>query len=202
MKKLHFLLFAYFVVSAVSCTTTKSSVSMREKSETISQSSDRLYTFLTTDTLNQWLSLSADSMVLLFDATPDGRSIKDTRQQSYSLAEKLNTSHDANASDDVYFFNNSKPPAVSVQPPANAAWAHTAQSKPKALKVYGLHIGASTEKKSVQQSSLKESNDKSMHSKQNKEDNKTKSSPSSALKYICYILLIACAVFIYYKLRY
>lgn len=201
MKKFHFFLFASLVVIAVSCKTTKSSVSVREKSETSAQSSHRLTSVLTADSLSQWLALSADSMVLLFDATPSGRSIKDTLHLLSSLDQKYMTSPDANAPDDMYFFSKRIPPAVSVQPSADADGAHTAQSKPKALKIYGLHIGAGSDKKSVKQSSLTESNDKSMHSEQHKEDNKTKSSPSSAPKYIFYILLIACAFFIYYKLR-
>lgn len=200
MKKLHFFLLASLVVIAVSCKSTKSSISAQGKSETVSQSSDRLSSFSLSDSIFQHFMLNADSLVLFFDATPSGRSIKDTRQSQPLLAEKSSPSPDAAASDDVYFFSNSKPPAVA-QPPAGADGLRTAHPKPKALKVYGLHVDKNTNKHSVQQSSLTESNDKSEHSDSHKEDNKTKSSPSSAPKYIFYILIIAIAFYIYKRLR-
>lgn len=200
MKKLHFFLLASLVVIAVSCKTTKSSISVQEKNETVSQSSDRLSSFSLSDSIFQHFMLNADSLVLFFDATPFGSSIKDTRQSQPLLAEKSCPSPDAAASDDVYFFSNSKPPAVT-QPPADADGLRTAHPKPKALKVYGLHVDKNTNKHSVQQSSLTESNDKSEHSDSHKEDNKTKSSPSSAPKYIFYILIIAIAFYIYKRLR-
>lgn len=62
MKKLHFLLFAAFVGFAGSCKTTKSSVSVQEKSETLSQSEERLHSLLLTDTSSLWLKLQADSL--------------------------------------------------------------------------------------------------------------------------------------------
>lgn len=200
MKKFHFFLLASLVVIAVSCKTTKSSISVQEKSETVSQSSDRLSSFSLSDSIFQHFMLNADSLVLFFDATPAGSSIKDTHQSQPLLAEKSSPSPDAAASDDVYFFSNSKPPAVA-QPPADADGLRTAHPKPKALKVYGLHVDKNTNKHSVQQSSLTESNDKSEHSDSHKEDNKTKSSPSSAPKYIFYILIIAIAFYIYKRLR-
>lgn len=200
MKKFHFFLFASLVVIAVSCKTTRSSISVQEKSETVSQSSDRLSSFSLSDSIFQHFMLNADSLVLFFDATPSGSSIKDTHQSQLLLAEKSSPSPDAATSDDVYFFSNSKPPAVT-QPPADADGLRTAHPKPKALKVYGLHVDKNTNKHSAQQSSLTESNDKSEHSDSHKEDNKTKSSPSSAPKYIFYILIIAIAFYIYKRLR-
>lgn len=200
MKKFHFFLLASLVVIAVSCKTTKSSISVQEKSETVSQSSDRLSSFSLSDSIFQHFMLNTDSLVLFFDATPAGSSIKDTHQSQPLLAEKSSPSPDAAASDDVYFFSSSKPPAVA-QPPADADGLRTAHPKPKALKVYGLHVDKNTNKHSVQQSSLTESNDKSEHSDSHKEDNKTKSSPSSAPKYIFYILIIAIAFYIYKRLR-
>ena len=195
MNKFHFFLFASLVVIAVSCKTTKSSLSVQGKSETVSQSSDRLSSFSLSDSIFQHFMLNADSLVLFFDATPAGSSIKDTRQSQPLLAEKSSPSPDAVASDDVYFFSNSKPPAVT-QPPADADGLRTAHPKPMALKVYGLHVDKNTNKHSAQQSSLTESNDKSEHSVSHKEDNKTKSSPSSAPKYIFYILIIAVALYL------
>ena len=195
MNKDFFILFA-FVLFAASCKTTKASLSVREKSETREQSSARLCSALSSDSIWQHFALDADSMVIFFDATPAGRSIKENQHAQLLSAGKYMPSPGANATDDVYFFSNSKK-QTGTPTSALADGAHTAP--PKALKVYGLHVDKNVNKKSVQQSSLTESNDKSMHSGKYKEDNKTRSSPNSSPKYIFYILLIACAFLIYYS---
>ena len=197
MNKHFFILFA-FVLFAASCKTTKASLSVREKSETREQSSARRCSALSSDSILQHFVLDADSMLIFFDATPSGRSIKENQHAKLLSAGKYMPSPDANATDDVYFFSNSKK-QTGAPTSALADGAHTAQAKPKALKVYGLHVDKNVNKKSVQQSSLTESNDKSMHSGKYEEDNKTRSSPNSSPKYIFYILLIACAFLIYYS---
>ena len=63
------LLFITLFGFAVSCKTTKSSVSVRGKCETLSQSSERLCTSLSIDTISKYFALNADSLVITF-ATP------------------------------------------------------------------------------------------------------------------------------------
>lgn len=202
MKKFHLIiiLLALLCGFAASCKTTKTTSSVRGKCETVALRSDRLSTSSATDSLMQHLALNADSLIIVFDATPVGRYAKDTRPNHPSLRKENIPSSNGKPVDDMYFLS-SKPPADGQQPSAHADGAATAQSKPKALKVYGLHFGASTEKKSAQQSSLSDSNDKSMQSSYVKEDNKTKSSPGSAPKYVCYILIMAAAIYLIHRLR-
>lgn len=186
MKKINCFLLLALVGFTVSCKTTKSAVSAKEKSETIAQSATRLSSTFSADSLSQWLSLSADSMVIDF-----------SEQVGAVHNGKVNPSPDAVASDDVYFFS-SMPNAVA-QPSQDGA--RTATTKPKALKIYGLHVDKNTNKQSVQQSSWTDSTRNIVQSSKRKEENKTKSSPSSAPKYLFYILIIIIGCYIFYRLR-
>lgn len=150
MKKFFsFLLMAATILLLLSCKSTKSSVSASEKSETMALQSDRLSSSLMIDTFSQFLTLSADSMVMVL-----------------GIRETI-----------------------------------TPDSQPQALKIYGLHVGAGTDKKSVQQSSLEDSQAVAKQSYEIKEASKQKSTPSNAPKYLFYILLIALAIWLIYKLR-
>lgn len=77
----------------------------------------------------------------------------------------------------------------------------TPDTQQQALKVYGLHVGAGTDKKSVQQASLEDSKAVAMQSSEIKKASKQKSKPSSTPKYLFYMLLIALAIWLIYKLR-
>jgi len=201
MKKVNFLLLAALVGCAVSCTTTKEAVSKHEKSETIEHSSNRLCSFLNADSLSQFFSLSADSLTFIFGTTDDSPCTKNEGARLTLDAGKYSPSPDASASDDVYFFSKDRTHAATSQPSAYADGAITAHNSPKALKIYGLHVDKNINKQSVSQSSLTESSNMSLHSVENKEDNKTKSSPGSPALNIFYVGLIMASIYMLYRLR-
>ena len=191
MRKIYNFLFILALVGfAVSCKTTKSSVSVRGKCETLSQSSERLCTSLSIDTISKFFALNADSLVIEFyEPSP-------TSSQSASMPSPNDL---AGSLDDVYAFSDKR--FAAAQPSSNADGAHTAHSKPSAIKVYGLHTSSGSSKQSIQQSSLADSNDKSEQSASIKEDCVKKSSPIPLARYIFIFLIIAAAIYIFFKVR-
>lgn len=175
----------------LSCSSTKNTVSASEKSETVASSADRLSSSLMIDTFNRYFTLSVDSMVLILaprEIFPTGN--------SFSMPADSGNAPSRDALDDAHF--------PSGKPPANGTF-HTgmkpATEQPKALKIYGLQVGANTDQKSILQSSSEDSEAKATQSSQKEEDIVRKSSPSNAPKYIFYIILIGLAIWIFYKLR-
>ena len=107
--------------------------------------------------------------------------------------------------DDTFskFFTLSVDSMVLV-PPADSSLdggMKPATEQPKALKIYGLQVGASTDQKSVLQSSSEDSEAKATQSSHEEEEQQRKSAPSNSPKYLFYIILIALAIGIFYKLR-
>ena len=190
MRKIYNFLFILALVGfAVSCKTTKSSVSVQGKCETLSQSSERLCTSLSIDTISKYFALNADSLVIEFyepSISSQSASIPSPNDLTGSL-------------DDVYAFSDKHHAAAQLS--AHADGAHTAHSKPSAIKVYGLHTSSGSSKQSIQQSSLADSNDKSEQSASIKEDNVKKSSPVPLARYIFFFLLMAGVIYIIYKVR-
>ncbi len=199
MKKLLFFLLFACTALLLSCKTTKASVSATEKSETVATGAYRLCSSLTTDSISQRLTLSVDSMMILF-AQPysqlqSGMSFIIAAQESTSL-------RDAGAAtlDDMYFLGNKPPAAKDGKSVPSGNKQRTAQ-QPSAISIYGLHIDKGDNKKSIVQSSAKDSMAETTQSYHAEEKNVRKTAPSSAPKYIFYILLIGIAIWIYHKLR-
>ena len=177
----------------LSCSSTKNTVSASEKSETVATSADRLSSSLMIDTFSKFFTLSVDSMVIILaprEIFPQG--------SSFSLPVDSGNAplRGVNALNDAHFPND--------RPPSNGS-SHTgmkpATEQPQALKIYGLQVGANTDQKSVLQSSSEDSEAKATQSSQKEEDKVRKTAPSNAPKYIFFIILIALAVWIFYKLR-
>ena len=190
-KTFSFILLIALVGFAVSCKTTKSSVSVRGKCETLSQSSERLSTSLAIDTISKYFALNADSLIISF---APGEQFSTSPSASNPSPNDL-----AGSLDDVYAFSDKS--HAAAQPSAHADGAPTAHPKPTAIKVYGLHASTGSSKQSIQQSSLADSNDKSEQSASIKEDNVKKSSPVPLARYIFIFLIIAAAIYIFFKVR-
>lgn len=73
--------------------------------------------------------------------------------------------------------------------------------RPHAIKVYGLHLNENIEKKSVNNADLKDSVNKSTQSRIDKSASKQSSKPSSTPKYIFYILVLVCVLYVIYRIR-
>jgi len=197
---LHFFLLLSVSCLLLSCHTTKASVSASEKSETVATSADRLSSSLMTDSINTWFTLSVDSLFIIL--SEQGIVIVPNGDDSPLLADNGSTSsRDAGAAslDDMYFYS-SKPPATSGQNYSANTKQPTAQ-KPSALKIYGLHVDAGSNKKSNVQTLTTDSVAETTQSSVVKASDVRKSAPSTAPKYIFYILLLACAVYLIYRFR-
>ncbi|MBR4390101.1 MAG: hypothetical protein IKT00_13135 [Prevotella sp.] len=198
------LLLITLVGFAVSCKTTKSSVSVRGKCETLSQSSERLCTSLSIDTISKYFALNADSLIITFVGGEQNFTHLSPLTSHPSLSASMPSPNDLTGSlDDVYAFSDKH--HAAAQPSAHTDGAHTAHSSPPSgrvrVGVYGLHTSSGSSKQSIQQSSLADSNDKSEQSASIKEDIVKKSSPVPLARYIFFFLLMAGAIYIIYKVR-
>ena len=72
---------------------------------------------------------------------------------------------------------------------------------PRKVKVYGLHLNENIEKKSVNNADLKDNVNKSTQSRIDKSASKQSSKPSSTPKYIFYILVLVCVLYVIYRIR-
>ncbi len=219
------LLLIALVGFAVSCKTSKSSVSVRGKCETLSQSSERLSTTLAIDTFSKFFALNADSLIITFvsgeqdisnlspltsylflpSSNPSPNDLPGSLDDVYAFSDKSHAAaqltHEARAESSLLGLCLASRKKSGGQPSAHADGAPTAHSKPTAIKVYGLHASTGSSKQSIQQSSLADSNDKSEQSATIKEDNVKKSSPFPLARYIFIFLIIAAAIYIFFKVR-
>ena len=72
---------------------------------------------------------------------------------------------------------------------------------PHKVKVYGLHLNENIEKKSFDNTDLKDSVNTFTQSEKHKSASKQSSKPSSAPKYIFYILVLVFVLYVIYRLR-
>ena len=185
------LLLAALAFLLLSCNSTKSTVSASVKNETVAYESDRLSSSLMGDSFSKFFTLSVDSMVIILAQ----REIFPTHKGPQSVADSGNASS-RDALDDAHF-HKERPPADST----SDGGMKPATEQPQALKIYGLQVGASTDQKYVLQSSSEDSEAKATQSSHEEEEQQRKSAPSNAPKYLFYIILIALAIGIFYKLR-
>ena len=208
--------FALLSLLALSCSSTKNTVSASEKSETVATSADRLCSSLMIDTFSKFFTLSVDSMVIILaprEIFPPGSSVSIPADSGNApsrlrLSERrdqacLNSSeHEQTRRMSGYALDDAHFPCD--RPPANGNFhggMKPTTEQPQALKIYGLQVGAGNDQKSELQSSSEDSEAKATQSSQKEEDIVRKTSPSNAPKYLFYIFLIALAIWIIYKLR-
>lgn len=161
------------IVAICSCKTSKSSQSVHGKRETVSQSSNRLSSSQVTDSIAKWLQVHADSLVINF---ADGEQMILLPQSDAFPSPNLRLD-DGKASDgNLHAQVHQKKATLPTK-----VGAHTAHPKPKAIKIYGLHVDASTDKKSVAKSSSKDSTAEAVQSVSYEEEKVKKSSPKFTL---------------------
>ena len=173
-----FLLLVFFsLISLAACRTMRVSEKAVSKSETASVTESRLTFYRTLDSLSRVLALSADSVsIICYDPImPESQSAVPSE-----IASRLETPSNQSS--------NSRP--QKYKPPSY-----------KKINVYGLHLNASTEKKSVATTDLKDSVNKFTQSQKIKSATKQSSTPSNAPKYVFYILIILTALWALHKLR-
>lgn len=210
-----FLIFFSFCFGLLTaCRTMRTSEKAVSKSETASVTESRLTFYRTIDSLSRQLSLSADSISIVFFAP--GQEFQSAFPSG--IEGHLETPSDSvlNPSTASSALRSHRWPRIAKarqggKPPdnasrySNASHPSSAQrnntSVPHRITVYGLHLNENIGEKSIVQADLKDSVTAVTQSENVKSAIKQSSSPSSAPKYIFYILLLACALYGIYRLR-
>ena len=199
----YFLFFVFIIcsMSLTSCKTMRTSEKAVSESETASVTASRLTFYRTIDSLSRQLSLSADSLSIIFFNTSEqefptafpSRIEGCTETPSDSLGNRGTPKvrqRLRNASRSETALRPAKVPSYLQRP-----------SGPLALKIYGLHVNASSDKKSVEQADLKDSVAVATQSEKHKSVSKQSSDPSKVPKWIFFCLLAILMMYILYKIR-
>ena len=172
----------FLCVTLTACTAKRSAIKAVSESETASVTESRLTFYRTIDSLSRQFTLSFDSAMIWVPEFPTAYTsgmIGCTETPSDSI-------------------NNSAWPEADKRP-SNASRPNTV--RPHAIKVYGLHLNEHVEKKSINNADLKDSVNRYTQSLKHKSASKQSSKPSSTPKYIFYILLLVCVLYVIYRLR-
>ena len=172
----------FLCVTLTACTAKRSAIKAVSESETASVTESRLTFYRTIDSLSRQFELSFDSATIWMTEFPTAYTsgmIGCTETPSDSI-------------------NNTAGPEADKRP-TSASRPHIV--RPHAIKVYGLHLNEHVEKKSVKNADLKDSVNRSTQSQKHKSASKQSSKPSSTPKYIFYILVLVCVLYVIYRLR-
>lgn len=181
----HTCLFFVFIICSISltaCRTMRTSEKAVSESETASVTESRLTFYRTIDSLSRQFELSFDSATIWMTEFPTAYTsgmIGCTETPSDSI-------------------NNTAGPEANKRP---SSTSRPNKVRPHTIKVYGLHLNEHVEKKSVNSADLKDSVSTVTQSQKNKSASKQSSKPSSTPKYIFYILVIVCVLYVIYRLR-
>ena len=172
----------FLCVTLTACTAKRSAIKAVSESETASVTESRLTFYRIIDSLSRQFTLSFDSATIWMTEFPTAYTsgmIGCTETPSDSI-------------------NNTSAPEADKRP-SNASRLN--RVRPHTIKVYGLHLNEHVEKKSVNSADLKDSVNKSTQSQKHKSASKQSSKPSSTPKYIFYILVLICVLYVIYRLR-
>ena len=177
-----FCLLFICLTSLTSCRTMRTSEKAVSESETASVTASRLTFYRTIDSLSRQFELSFDSAMIWMPEFPTAYTsgmIGCTETPSDSI-------------------NKTTAPEADKQP---SSASRLNRVRPHAIKVYGLHLNEHVEKKSVNSADLKDSVNRFTQSQKHKSASKQSSKPSSTPKYIFYILVLVCVLYVIYRLR-
>jgi hypothetical protein len=172
----------FLCVTLTACTAKRSAIKAVSESETASVTESRLTFYRTIDSLSRQFALSFDSAMIWMPEFPTAYTsgmIGCTETPSDSI-------------------NNSAWPEADKRP---SSTSRPNRVRPHAIKVYGLHVTANSDKKSVNNADLKDSVATVTQSQKHKSASKQSSKPSSTPKYIFYILVLVCVLYVIYRLR-
>ena len=172
----------FLCVTLTACTAKRSAIKAVSESETASVTESRLTFYRIIDSLSRQFTLSFDSATIWMTEFPTAYTsgmIGCTETPSDSI-------------------NNTAGPEADKRP---SSASRLIRVRPHAIKVYGLHLNEHVEKKSVNNADLKDSVNKSTQSQKHKSASKQSSKPSSTPKYIFYILVLICVLYVIYRLR-
>ena len=172
----------FLCVTLTACTAKRSAIKAVSESETASVTESRLTFYRTIDSLSRQFALSFDSAIIWMPEFPTA--------YTSGMIGCAETPSDS--------INNIAESKADERP--GIASRHN-KVRPHAIKVYGLHLNENIEKKSVNNADLKDSVNKSTQSRIDKSASMQSSKPSSTPKYIFYILVLVCVLYVIYRLR-
>ena len=181
----HTCLFFVFIICSMSltaCRTMRTSEKAVSESETASVTESRLTFYRTIDSLSRQFALSFDSAMIWMPEFPTA--------YTSGMIGCAETPSDS--------INNTAGPEADKRP---SSASRLNRVRPHTIKVYGLHLNEHVEKKSVNSADLKDSVATVTQSQKNKSASKQSSKPSSTPKYIFYILVLVCVLYVIYRLR-
>ena len=181
----HTYLFFVFIICSMSltaCRTMRTSEKAVSESETASVTESRLTFYRTIDSLSRQFALSFDSAMIWMTEFPTA--------YTSGMIGCAETPSDS--------INNTAGPEADKRP---SSASRPNKVRPHTIKVYGLHLNEHVEKKSVNSADLKDSVATVTQSQKNKSASKQSSKPSSTPKYIFYILVLVCVLYVIYRLR-
>jgi hypothetical protein len=165
------------------------------ESETASVTASRLTFYRTIDSLSKHLTLSFDSASIVF--WPESPEFP--RAYPSGIERLLETPADSLANKDIpkvrQRLRNASRSEATTRPTQVPSFLQR-PSGPLALKIYGLHVNASSDKKSVEQADLKDSVTTVTQSEKHKSATKQSSAPNFVLKDILFIAVIVCILLI------
>ncbi len=175
------VMFSFCLLMLTACKTMRTSEKAVSKSETASVTESRLTFYRTIDSLSRQFALSFDSAIIWMPEFPTAYTsgmIGCTETPSDSI-------------------NNTAGPEADKRP---SSASRPNKVRPNTIKVYGLHLNKHVEKKSVNSADLKDSVATVTQSQKNKSASKQSSKPISTPKYIFYILVLVCVLYVIYRL--
>ena len=172
----------FLCVTLTACTAKRSAIKAVSESETASVTESRLTFYRTIDSLSRQFTLSFDSAMIWMPEFPTAYTsvmIGCTETPSDSI-------------------DNTTAPEADKRP---SSASRLNRVRPHAIKVYGLHVTANSDKKSVNNADLKDSVNRSTQSQKHKSAYKQSSKPCNTPKYIFYIFVLVCVLYVIYRLR-
>ena len=199
----YFLFFVFIIcsMSLTSCRTMRTSEKAVSESETASVTASRLTFYRTIDSLSRQLNLSADSLSIIFLNTSEQEFPTVFPSRIEGCTETPSDSLENRGTPKVrQRLRNASRSEAALRPTQVPSYLQR-PSGPLALKIYGLHVNASSDKKSVEQADLKDSVAEVTQSDKHKSASNQSSDPSKALKWIFFCLLAILLLYILYKIR-
>jgi len=164
-RSLYSVILFSFCLSLAACKTVRTSEKAVSESETAAVTASRLTFYRSLDALSRQLTLSADSISIIFlNESQEFPADFPSEKESWSETPSDSLAPQA---------------PISLQRPRDATRPVLASLSPKFLHIYGLHLGASTKEKSVTATDLKDSVATATQSQKLKSASKQSSHPSS-----------------------
>lgn len=184
-----------FLTSLTACRTTRTSEKAVSESATASGTVSRRTFYRSLDSLSRQVCLSADSIIFIFATSPES-----PREFPSGMEGPL-----ATPSSSQFLSQQSQ----ARQPYSNASRSSSASRpsqvpsslQPQSLKIYGLHLAASSEEKSTSNADLKDSVNTFTQSQKLKSAKKLRSKPSTAPYFILILFIITLVLYAVYRLR-